>query len=135
MKNLLIPTVIFFGIAVIFSANVAAQGCCKKEKSSCNKTAKSNVQTNAVTGKVKDSLKVSGKCGMCKTRIENTAKNVKGVTNANWNESTSILVYSFEGTVKKDDVSNALLKVGHDTELGKAPDNIYNKLPGCCKYR
>ncbi|MFA4853540.1 MAG: efflux RND transporter periplasmic adaptor subunit, partial [Bacteroidales bacterium] len=74
-------------------------------------------------------------CGMCKTRIENAAKSVKGVADAKWNESTGVLIYSFVGTVKKEDVSNALTKVGHDTELGKAPDKVYNKLHACCKYR
>jgi len=135
MKNLLITTVVFFEIAVISPASVAAQSCCKKEKSDCNKTRQSVFQTNTFTGVAKDSLKVSGLCGMCKTRIESAAKSVKGVTNAQWNKSSSMLIYLFDGTVKKEDVSNALINVGHDTELGKSPDKVYNKLPGCCKYR
>jgi len=72
---------------------------------------------------------------MCKTRIEKAAKTIKGITSAEWNNTTFMLVYTYDGTVKKADVSNAMVKVGHDTELGKASNKAYNKLPGCCHYR
>jgi Cu(I)/Ag(I) efflux system membrane fusion protein len=32
-------------------------------------------------------------------------------------------------------ISKAIAQVGHDTEFDKAPDDVYNALPGCCKYR
>lgn len=133
MKKLIIPIALFLGIAFISPVSASAQSCCQKEKAACNKAGQSDAK--AVINVSKDSLKVSGLCGMCKTRIEKAAKSVKGVTDAQWNDATLMLVYSFEGTVKKEDISNALTKVGHDTELGKAPDKVYNKLPGCCKYR
>jgi Cu(I)/Ag(I) efflux system membrane fusion protein len=72
---------------------------------------------------------------MCKTRIENAAKGVKGVMSTSWDDASNTLTYSYNGTVKKEDISNALTKVGHDTELGKADNVVYDKLPGCCKYR
>ena len=28
----------------------------------------------------------------------------------------------------------AIAKVGHDTKLHKADNNVYDKLPGCCKF-
>jgi hypothetical protein len=28
----------------------------------------------------------------------------------------------------------AIANAGHDTEMHKATDEAYNKLPGCCKY-
>ena len=28
----------------------------------------------------------------------------------------------------------AVAKVGHDTDMHKATDEAYNKLPSCCKY-
>jgi hypothetical protein len=31
-------------------------------------------------------------------------------------------------------VHMAIAKVGHDTEMHKAKDEVYNELPGCCKY-
>jgi len=93
-----------------------------------------NKTTSAAT-LTKDSLKVMGKCGMCKDRIESTAKSIKGITVAKWNMARNMLVYSYSGIVKKQDVSNALTVVGHDTQLGKASDKVYNELPECCKYR
>lgn len=135
MKNLMIVIAIFFGISMVSPATTFAQCCKNKEKAGCNKSNETSAQSSAVTGVTKDSMKVSGLCGMCKTRIETTAKSIKGVTDAQWNDVTGILVYSYDVTVKKEDISNALNAVGHDTELGKAPDNVYNNLPGCCKYR
>jgi len=29
----------------------------------------------------------------------------------------------------------AVALVGHDTDLFKAEDSVYEKLPACCKYR
>ncbi len=135
MKKLIILISLFIGIIIVNPLQSKSQCCSDKEKYEVSKTGPSANQNNNLKGVYTDSLKVSGLCDMCKTRIENAAKGVKGVTTALWNESTNMLVYSYTGTVKKEDVSNALLKVGHDTELGKAPDNVYNKLPGCCKYR
>jgi mercuric ion binding protein len=31
-------------------------------------------------------------------------------------------------------IHQAIAKVGHDTKMHKAPDNVYDELPGCCKY-
>ena len=31
-------------------------------------------------------------------------------------------------------VHTAIVKVGHDTDMHKAKDEVYNNLPGCCKY-
>jgi hypothetical protein len=135
MKTLIVSIVIFLGIVIIYPVSASAQGCCQGGKASCHKNGPSTVQTNPDNNVAKDSLKVSGMCEMCKARIETAAKSVKGVNYAFWNETSGMLAYSFDGSVKKEEVSNALLKVGHDTELGKAPDAVYNKLPACCKYR
>jgi len=131
----------FIGITT-FGINFAnAQSCCgNKKKASCSKTESSTVQTTTVQNtasvtEIKDSIKVGGACGMCKSRIEKTTKEIEGISGAQWNETTHMLVYTYTGTVKKEVVSNAILAVGHDTELGKAQDEVYNKLPGCCKYR
>lgn len=78
---------------------------------------------------------VSGKCGMCKTRIEKTAK-VTGVTKAAWEAKTQKLSLTYDpAKVKTDAVLKALAAVGHDTDKFKATDKVYNSLPGCCKYR
>jgi periplasmic mercuric ion binding protein len=82
-----------------------------------------------------EKVDVKGSCGMCKTRIEKAAKGVDGVSKAEWNKETHVLDLTFDDTktdLKK--VETAIAKVGHDTPLVKATDEVYNSLPGCCKY-
>ena len=80
-------------------------------------------------------IKVFGNCGQCKDRIEAAVK-VKGVDAAFWDEDTKILsVYYNPTIVNLDKFHELVAKAGHDTELKKASDNVYNKLPACCKYR
>jgi len=81
-----------------------------------------------------ETIKVSGNCGMCKDRIEAAAK-VEGVTKADWNKDTKLLTLVYiPAMVKSDDIQKKVAAVGHDTEKFKAPDAVYAKLPGCCKY-
>lgn len=133
MKIFTVLGIVFFGA---FSVN--AQNCCSKAKTSCNKSENTISQysapATASATDAKDSLRVNGACGMCKTRIEKTANGIAGVTNATWDATALTLTYNYSGSVNKMDISNALLAVGHDTNYGKAPDNVYNSLPGCCKY-
>ena len=83
-----------------------------------------------------ETLKVEGLCGMCKTRIENTAMEIDGVTKAEWDRETKILTLEFDSSkTKLATISKAIAKVGHDTEKDRADDDVYNSLPGCCKYR
>lgn len=136
MKNIIVFLVIVVITTLGISA-VNAQNCCSKKHTCCNKAASTTnkMSVGQKTSGEQDTLFVNGACGMCKSRIEKTAMGIKGVIDAKWNATTNILTYSYTGTVNKMDVSNALLKEGHDTGYGKAPDDVYNKLPGCCKYR
>ena len=92
-----------------------------------------------------EKVKVYGNCGMCETRIEKAANEVDGVTSAEgvdlghvfeiWDKETKMLEVKFDS--KKADVHKvhmAVAKVGHDTDMHKAKDDVYNALPGCCKY-
>lgn len=81
----------------------------------------------------KDSLKVWGNCGMCKTRIEKAAKKA-GATAAEWNEETKMLYVKYAAGSNSQKVQKAIAAVGHDTEQFTAPDQVYNSLHGCCKY-
>jgi len=82
-----------------------------------------------------EKIEVKGNCGMCKTRIEKAAKSVDGVSQAKWSDETKILELVYDDTkTNADKVETAIAKVGHDTPLVKATDDVYNKLPGCCKY-
>jgi copper chaperone CopZ len=87
------------------------------------------------TGLTEVSFKVSGKCGMCKDRIESTAKTVAGVEMANWDQATMNLKIGYKGEINIDDVKKKIANVGHDIEGLAAPDSVYAALPDCCKYR
>ena len=81
-----------------------------------------------------DTIKVSGNCDMCKTRIEKAAK-IEGVSKAEWNHKTKLLTLQYNPLkVKSDDIQKKIAAAGHDTEKFKADDKVYNSLPGCCKY-
>ena len=86
-------------------------------------------------GEKTEKFKVYGNCGMCETRIEKAAKTVDGVSKADWNKETKMIEVTFDDA--KTDVHKvhmAIAKVGHDTEMHKAKDEVYSELPGCCKY-
>jgi Cu(I)/Ag(I) efflux system membrane fusion protein len=81
-------------------------------------------------------LRVQGSCGMCKTRIEKAAKDVVGVTVANWDwESQQLHLHFNPEKTSVEVISKAIAKSGHDTQMDKTDINVYNDLPECCKYR
>lgn len=82
-----------------------------------------------------EKVKVYGNCGMCETRIEKAVNGVDGVTSAEWDKETKMLEVKFnspDGDLHK--VHMAVAKVGHDTDMHKAKDEVYDALPACCKY-
>lgn len=82
-----------------------------------------------------EKFKVYGNCGMCEKTIEKAAKSVEGVSTADWNEESKLMQVSFDDS--KTDVHKihmAIAKAGYDTEMHKASDEAYSKLPGCCQY-
>jgi copper chaperone CopZ len=86
-------------------------------------------------GNKTEKFKVYGNCGMCENRIEKAAKSVDGVSAADWNKETKMIEVTFDDS--KTDVHKvhmAIAKVGHDTDMHKASDETYDKLPSCCKY-
>ncbi len=81
-------------------------------------------------------VKVSGNCELCKDRIEKAAKSVNGVTSAEWTAEKQLLHVQFDPLKTNAAViQQAVVKVGHDTELYRAKDEVYNGLPACCKYQ
>ena len=79
---------------------------------------------------------VSGKCEMCKARIEEAAKSVKGVAIAVWDVKTKKIKVEYNDNLTNPyAIQKAIALVGHDTEKVKANDKTYNSLPDCCKYR
>ncbi len=91
--------------------------------------------TTAFAANKTESFKAYGSCGMCKTRIENAAKSVQGVSAAAWDSKTQMVKVTFD-TSKTDlkKINQAIANAGHDTDMCKAKDETYNALPGCCHY-
>nr|WP_321451414.1 efflux RND transporter periplasmic adaptor subunit [uncultured Carboxylicivirga sp.] len=99
--------------------------CCHYDRNYFDKT---NTQNQTYT------FKVFGNCGMCKDRIEEAASKVEGVNSAEWNEETKMITIEGSPSLNIHMVHKAIAAVGHDTEMAKAPDSVYNKLPECCLY-
>ena len=97
--------------------------------------ASAQTQVNAkIPASKTESFKVWGNCGMCKDRIESTVKEA-GATAAVWDSKTKLLSVTYDPSkTNRDLLSKKIAAVGHDTEKFKAPDEVYSKLPGCCKY-
>ncbi|SHI36738.1 Copper chaperone CopZ [Tangfeifania diversioriginum] len=86
-------------------------------------------------GEKTEKFKVKGNCGMCEKRIEKAANSVKGVQNADWDKESKMMVVKFDDAkTGTDNIEKAIAKVGHDTPHHKAKDEVYEELPGCCKY-
>ncbi|MBS2212653.1 heavy-metal-associated domain-containing protein [Carboxylicivirga mesophila] len=78
---------------------------------------------------------VYGNCGMCKERIENAIKAVKGVNNADWNPKNRVVTLSFDNELTNIyKIHKAIAKAGHDTDMYQASDNAYARLQECCQY-
>jgi hypothetical protein len=76
---------------------------------------------------------VSGNCGMCKSRIEKAAKEA-GATEAKWDVDAQLLTVKVGAKSSVSAIQQKVAAVGHDNAGVKAPDAVYDKLHGCCKY-
>lgn len=93
-----------------------------------------NLYAQTETSKTEE-FKVYGNCGMCEARIEKAAKSLDGVSTANWNKENKMIEVKYDpAKVEVMDIHKAIAKVGHDTDMVKAKDKTYDKLPGCCQY-
>jgi hypothetical protein len=83
----------------------------------------------------KVTFKVYGNCPQCKDRME-TACDTKGIKMAEWNvDSKDMTVVYNPSKISLEQVHQLIADSGHDTDLKKAPDSVYVKLPDCCLYR
>ena len=93
-----------------------------------------NAQTNPANI-TSTSFKVFGVCEDCQHRIENSLK-VKGIQSAKWDVNTKMLAVSYDSTtINLNRIQSRILAVGHDLELKKAKNAVYEALPECCRYR
>ena len=82
----------------------------------------------------KNEFSVKGHCGMCKDRIEATAKKA-GAKSAAWDLEYQKLTLDFDSTkVSAAEILKKIADVGHDNEMYKATDASYAALPDCCLY-
>jgi copper chaperone CopZ len=78
---------------------------------------------------------VAGSCKDCKVRIEK-ALDVKGVLFADYSYKEHTLEITYKPhVISEDEILMLVAAAGHDTEKFKAPDDSYNKIDDCCKYR
>ncbi|KAA6306635.1 hypothetical protein EZS27_041702 [termite gut metagenome] len=127
----------FFVIAAgMFSTAMCNASNLKNQSNDAPKTETVSVSMSEQYQSEHAMLSVQGKCGMCKTRIEKTAKAIKGVSSATWDLEKKELHLDFDPKqTNLDAISKAIAKVGHDTEKYKTDQETYDALPGCCKYR
>jgi hypothetical protein len=87
-----------------------------------------NAKTVTVT------VTVYGNCETCKKKIE-TAAYQKGAAKAVWNMDSKILSLTYDSKkTNTDEVLKRIAYAGYDNDKFIAPDDAYNKLPGCCQY-
>jgi periplasmic mercuric ion binding protein len=81
-----------------------------------------------------EKIKVSGECGMCKSKIEKAAKTA-GATYAEWSTDSKMLTVKLAGNgTNMAKIEQAVAGVGYDTQNVKATNDAYNNLHECCKY-
>jgi periplasmic mercuric ion binding protein len=146
-KNIFLILFVFAGFA--FTSN--AQSCCSskaKDKSSCTKKTASTTATSSInegnavlvsnvqsaTEKT-EKFTVYGNCGMCERTIENSLKEVKGVSLADWDKETDEMSVTFDPElISLDAIKQKIADVGYDSDTHRAKEEVYNSLPGCCQY-
>lgn len=96
----------------------------------CTKTSK----TEGAESNKKAEFYVRGNCEMCKERIESTAKSIKGVGDAEWNENSGNLKVSFDSTlITEIEIHKAIAASGHGTKQVEMDPKAHGELPECCQ--
>ncbi len=81
-----------------------------------------------------ETIKVWGNCGMCKKRIEKSAKSA-GAISASWDADKLALEITYdEKETNSIKIQQSIAEAGYDTQDITADDKAYDKLSGCCKY-
>lgn len=81
-----------------------------------------------------ETFKVSGNCGMCKTKIEKAAKDA-GAKEASWDVDSKVLTVTYKSnTTNAAKIQEKIAAVGYDNEGFKTTVEAYKKLHGCCQY-
>jgi copper chaperone CopZ len=90
--------------------------------------------TASFAQKKTETMKVSGECGMCKSKIEKAAKSA-GASYAVWDVDTKTLTVKYNSkSTNAAKIQQSVAGSGYDTPDYKATDEAYNNLHACCKY-
>lgn len=82
------------------------------------------------------SFPVAGACGMCEDRIEDLAITKGSAKKASWDvDKQEITVEYDESTTSLQKIKMMIAFGGHDNDAFSAPDDVYDNLHHCCKYR
>ena len=85
---------------------------------------------------VEKTFPVRGHCGMCKNRIETVAKGFDGVQSAAYDLKGQSLTLTYDTRKSKPNkVLKAIAAIGYDAGRFTAPQEAYDRLEACCKYR
>ena len=81
-----------------------------------------------------ENVKVYGNCEMCETKIEK-AGNLKKTAKVDWNADTKMATITYDAQkTNQDEILKRIALAGYDSDTFLAPDAVYAKLHGCCKY-
>jgi Protein of unknown function (DUF3347) len=81
-----------------------------------------------------DTIKIYGSCEMCKEKIEKTGTK-KNLSKVVWSEETNMATITYDAKkITTDAILKKIALVGYDSDKFLAPNAVYKKLPGCCKY-
>lgn len=85
-------------------------------------------------GKEKVVIQTSATCESCQSRIENALNDLKGVKSCSLNldDKKVTVVYNPKKTTVEQ-IKKTISDTGYDADEVNANQNVYNKLPGCCK--
>ena len=85
---------------------------------------------------VEKTFNVRGHCGMCKNRIETVAKGFDGVQAASYDLEGQSLKLTYDSRkAKPNKILKAIAAIGYDAGKYTAPQEAYDRLEACCKYR
>jgi copper chaperone CopZ len=71
---------------------------------------------------------------MCEERIEETVKQVSGVSAADWDKSSGMLMVRYDSVkTNQENIEKACAKVGHGTRTFSVDSTTDATLPSCCR--
>lgn len=91
--------------------------------------------SNLSAAEHKEKFKVYGNCGMCKKTIEKAVKELKGVSDVQWNKKSKMIEVSYDdASTTIQTIKKAIADAGYDMDDIRANDETYNSLHKCCQY-